>query len=307
MSFKEELLHFIWKYKRFDHRDLKTSDDQSIHIVKYGMHNYGSGPDFHDGRVIINETKWAGNIEMHIKASDWHLHKHQTDKAYDNVILHVVYENDTKVVNSKGHEIPTLELKGRIDAALIENYENIISNTKWIPCQDQISSVDSILVNQAIDNALIQRLTRKSEAVLQSLKFYNNDWNKVFFEFLAIGLGAKINKKPFAHLARITPFDLVAKYSDNILLVEALLFGQAGMLGEKSNDEYQEKLKKEYEFLKHKHQFGIEKNSLIKKWLEIGVKKDTAYDSQGLLELKNECCTFKKCLSCPIGVGLLKN
>jgi len=424
MSFKEDFLHHIWKYKRFDHSKLKTTDGQHLSIENYGMHNHGSGPDFHHGRIIIGDTKWAGNIEMHIKASDWHLHKHQTDTAYDNVILHVVYEDDKMVYNSKGQVIPTLELKGRIDPKVIASYNEIISNTLWVPCADQIHDVDGIVVRQAIDNAVVQRLRRKSDRVTQSLAYYNKDWNKVFFEFIAIGLGAKINKKPFEHLARIMPLEVLSKVSNEMIKVEALLFGQAGLLDGEPKDTYHKRLQSEYAFLQHKHKLSpmqkaswqfsglrpasfphvriaqfaklitnnaalfskvkslvkkeeieaifetsvdgywsthynfnkeskardkrigkvvrhnllinsvvpvmfayadkmkeedrkerlfeilqsveFEKNSVTNRWKELGLKLNSAYDSQGLLELKNECCNFKKCLSCPIGVGLLK-
>ena len=424
-SMTEEFLHHIWKFRLFDQLELKTTEGEAINIEKPGDHNFDAGPDFFNGKIKVGKTLWAGNIEVHINASDWKKHFHQHDKAYDNIILHVVNNADIKLYRSSGEEIPTIEIKGRIHRKLFQNYLDFKSSSDWIPCEKQISSVPALILNNTIDKLLLERLERKSHAILNSLSLNNNNWEETFYQLLARNFGFKTNAEPFELLAKSLPSLTLAKHKNNLLQIEALLFGQAGMLDQHYNDKYVLALQNEYAFLKQKYRLqpvenhlwkflrlrpvnfptiriaqfaglvfnsshlfsrileeenekslrailnvtvseywethfmldrsskkrgkhlgdeGIdnifintvvpflfvygkqkgderyvaralsllenikgESNAIISKWASLKVCTEKAYSTQGLLQLKNEYCSRKRCLNCAIGNYLLKN
>lgn len=249
--FNEDFLHYIWKFKRFNTLNLKTTCGKSIQIIKSGVHNKDSGPDFFNANVKIDQTIWVGNVEIHVNSSDWDKHKHSLDKAYQNVILHVVYNHDKDVKNLISKNIPTIELKPFVKLDLLTNYNNLVNSNQWVPCANQIKNIDKFILNNWLERLAIERLETKTEYISSLLKLYVNDWDKVFFHSLLKYFGSKINKEPFEVLAQNTPINIFNKHN-SITEVEALLFGQSGMLNTNNNDEYFLELKKEYEFLKKK-------------------------------------------------------
>ncbi|MCD4747653.1 MAG: DUF2851 family protein [Bacteroidales bacterium] len=419
----EEFLHYIWKYRLFDN-DITLFSGENIEVISVGEHNTDAGPDFFNAKIKIDNTTWAGNVEIHINASDWNKHGHQSDKAYDNIILHVVYNNDEIIKRKNNEIIPAIELKGKFNDKLFFRYKDFMNNKNWIPCRNLIQSVDMFLINNWLERLLIERLERKAEIIKESLELNNHNWEQTFYQYLACNFGFKLNAEPFELLAKSLPIKCLAKHKNNLFQLEALLFGQAGLLNKKFNDEYPRKLQSEYNFLKKKfslksidsylwkflrlrpsnfptvriaqfaglifkssglfskiiesnnaekiirlfniscseywdthyifdkpsvkrrkkfgdsavnllminticpflfvygrekdneifidralkfmEQISGEKNSIITKWEMLGLNVKSAFNTQALLELKNNYCNNKKCLNCRIGNFLLR-
>lgn len=249
--FTEDFLHYIWTFKLFNTKELKTVQNESIKILKSGQHNTDAGPDFFNAQIQIGETIWAGNVEIHINSSDWLKHHHEIDNAYNNVILHVVYQHDKEIKNANGNAIPTLELKNLIDHKLISNYKQLIGNKNWIACNTQLKQVDQFVVQNWLERLVFERLERKSTEIAQTLLLNKNDWEETFYQVLFKYFGLKVNSEPFHLLAKNTPLKIVEKHR-NLFVIEALLFGQAGFLVDEKDDEYFQRLKKEYHFLQSK-------------------------------------------------------
>src|SRR5665213_363851 len=254
MLFTEDFLHYVWKFRLFDRTQLRTNDGDELEIYSAGMHNSDSGPDFQNGRVRIGGTTWAGNIEVHLSSSDWQKHGHSTDNAYDNVILHVVYRDDQPLVLTNGRRVPTLELQNRIPDDLYARYHNLVfGNQTVIPCEASIASVDSLTLHNWLTRVLVERLEKRSAAVIAALNLNRGDWEETFYQFLAANFGFKTNALPFELLAKSLPQNILAKHKNSPAQIEALIFGQAGFLTDNLNDNYPLKLKKEYEFLRKKY------------------------------------------------------
>ncbi len=247
----EEFLHYIWQYRLYN-PNLVLQTGEHMEVIHPGMHNKDSGPDFFNARIRIGETLWAGNIEIHIQSSDWKRHKHQQDLSYDNVILHVVWRDDIPVFRNNGSSIPTLELDGKYNENSWKNYLRFMASDKWIPCDTMISGVDKFVLNSWLDRVLVERLERKALQVEHILSLTNNDWAQTFYRLLARNMGFKLNNQAFEMLAQSLPYQFLAKHADNLFQVEAMVFGQAGLLGNTFTDDYPQKLKKEYEFLRVK-------------------------------------------------------
>ena len=420
----EDFLHYIWKYKLYDSAQLITEDGETIQVQKQGEHNTNSGPDFFNAKLKIGKTTWAGNVEIHIKSSAWIEHKHDKDKAYDNVILHVVYDNDKQIKLRNGEIIPALELKGKFDSGLYKKYEQLQKSKDWIPCAKQIKAVDPFTLSAWQDRLLVERLERRSDAIEKSLALNKNNWEETFYQHIARSFGFKVNNDPFELLARALPLNILVKHKSSQFQIEALLFGQAGLLDKKFTDTYPQYLQTEYNFLKKKYdlkpidahlwkfarmrpvnfptiriaqfaelifksvhlfskilevqnvkqlyqllevetseywqthytfdkksakkskslghlgiesitintilpflfvygksradekfcdralslleQIPAEKNSIIENWKKLGVKSSSAYQTQALLQLKNEYCSNIRCLDCAVGHKILK-
>lgn len=420
----EEFLHYIWEYKLFTATELKTTKGANLEIIQTGKRNTDSGPDFFNARVKIEDTIWVGNIEIHKKASDWLNHNHQNDKAYDNVILHVVEIDDQSIVRTNDEEIPVLILK--YPEYLQTNYQNLLESKTWIACENDFHKIDPIVLQLGFNRLMIERLENKTEEILVRLEQNNNNWNETFYQMLARMFGFKVNALPFEMLAKSLSLQVLAKHKNNLFQLEALFFGNSGLLNEQLiGDDYFVKLRDEYSFLYKKYQLkGIEthlwkfmrlrpvnfptlrisqmaalvyhshglfskimeiekldslqnifrvkaseywnnhyrfnkiskqniekefgensantliinvvipflfvygekqnkpilknraleflehlppeKNSKITKWENLGIKSRSAFETQSLLQLKNNYCDRKKCLNCQIGVKLVK-
>jgi len=248
----EEFLHYIWKLKLFDSQSLITTEGEEVELIKTGVANTDAGPDFFNAQLKIGKTKWAGNVEMHINASDWEKHAHQHDAAYNNVILHVVCNADKIIKRTSGEMIPTLELKNKFDKKLYKNYLDFKSSRDWIPCEKQIQSASKLVVSSMLDKLLLERLERKSISVVNSLKLNNNNWEETFYQQLVRNFGFNINAEPFELLAKSLPAIVLAKHKNSLFQIEALLFGQAGLLDEHFKDKYLLDLQNEYMYLKQK-------------------------------------------------------
>ena len=265
MLFPEDFLHYVWKFRLFDRIDLQTNDGEELEILSAGLHNSDSGPDFQNARVRIGETVWAGNVEVHLSSSDWQKHGHAADNAYGNVILHVVYRDDEPLILTNGRRVPTLELQNRIPADLYNRYHNLIfGNQTIIPCEANIGSVDSLTLHNWLTRVLVERLEKRSAAVITALNKNRGDWEETFYQFLAANFGFKTNALPFELLAKSMPQNILAKHKNNPVQIEALIFGQAGFLNDSVADEYPLKLKKEYGFLQKKYQLTPVENHLWK-------------------------------------------
>ena len=246
----EYFLHYIWKHQKFTSRKLKLTDGQPLVVFSQGFHNQNSGPDFEEGRLKIAEMEWAGSIEIHVYSSDWHRHNHSDNKAYENVVLHVVWSHD-KDIQVNGSVIPTLELKNRVDHALITKYEKYLHTEERIICGPQLNNVPDITFNGMLDRVLVERLELKASEILTDLKKHQNNWENATYQVLAKNFGFSTNKSAFGKLAQKLPFELLRKNLQNLFKTEALLFGQAGFLGE-AHDDYQKKLQVEFRFLSSK-------------------------------------------------------
>jgi hypothetical protein len=247
----EEFLHYIWQYRLYN-PDLKLQNGEKIEVLHPGVHNKDSGPDFFNAKIRISDTIWAGNVEIHIHSSDWKRHNHQQDLSYDTIILHVVWRDDIPVYRGNNTQIPTLELDGLFNENSWRNYLQFMASQQWIPCNTMFLQVDPFLRNAWFDRVLVERLERKSLKVEHILSLTNNDWSQTFYRLLAMNMGFKLNNQAFEMLAQSLPFQFLARHADDLFQVEAMVFGQAGLLGDDFNDEYPRMLKKEYGFLREK-------------------------------------------------------
>jgi len=237
----------------FDMSDLETEDGQKIEIVDFGNQNYDSGPDFSNAKVKIGDTLWAGNVEMHVYSSDWERHCHDLDTAYDNVILHVVYEHDREVHTTTEQFIPCLELKSRVPKDIYKNYASLLTNNLWIPCEKQISMVPEHTVSFWLQRLIAERLETKTQYLKTIVELTKMDWEESLYIFLMRYMGAKVNMDPFESLAKNLPLKLIRKNKDDLMTLEALLYGQSGMLMADFADDYYQKLKNEFRFLSQKY------------------------------------------------------
>jgi hypothetical protein len=248
----EEFLHYLWKYRLLD-PELSTVSGEPLVVLQPGEHNTDGGPDFFNARLKINGTTWAGNVEIHLKASAWYKHRHQHDPSYDNVILHTVFENDMDVKRRSEEKIPTLVLKGRFPGYIYERYRDFQENLSWIPCEQAIGRLDPFIFEQWIPALAVEKMEEKIILLKRSLEASKFDWEETFYRNLARSFGFRINAQPFELLARSLPWKLLQKHRDNLFQLEALLFGQAGMLDQDFSEEYPRLLQQEYHFLKEKY------------------------------------------------------
>ena len=202
---REDFLHYLWRTKRFHLENLLTTEAVPLQIIDFGQHNHHAGPDFLEAKIQIGETIWAGNVEIHVKASEWLAHQHQKDKAYDNVILHVVLEEDQPIYRSTGERIPCLELRQRIPPKIIKTYQKLVHNEHWIACQHHFYTVPSLTKNLWLDRLLVERLEQKTIPITEKLAKSNYAWETIFYQTLAANFGVKINMAPFELLAQSTP------------------------------------------------------------------------------------------------------
>jgi len=420
---KEDFLHYVWQFKKFNVQGLTTVQGDPVQIINGGQYLQLAGPDFFNAQVVIGNQKWAGNVEIHIKSSDWYLHSHERDSNYDNVILHVVWEHDTEVLRKDNSEIPVLELKHHIDPKLLAGYNALASVKTWIFCEKELETLNSFVVDNWKERLFFERLERKSLPIMQLAKDTNSDWEAVLFCFLAKNFGLNTNGEVFYEVAKSLPFSIVRKESFDAGNIEALFLGRAGLLDGNFEDVYAKNLQSQFaymvrkynledvyinsvEFFRHRpdnfptirlsqlgqlyhssqnlfskiiaattlaelynvfnvqssaywqthyrfdkesskkrkplshsfidlliintvipfkfaygrstgkdnseelvtlmQQLAPEKNAIIDKFKFFKMATQSAYDSQSLLQLKNEYCNHKRCLQCALGLELLK-
>jgi hypothetical protein len=420
---KEDFLHYLWKFKKFDTLNLKTSNKEEITISNVGQYLEQAGPDFFNAQITIGNQKWAGNVEIHLKSSDWYVHHHEKDAGYENVILHVVWDHDSEIYRSNNTEIPVLELKNYVDGITIANYQKLLSPKSWIFCEKQLKEIPQFTFLNWQERLFFERLERKSNPILELLEETNSDWEAVLFCLLAKNFGLNTNGEIFLKIVKSIPFSIIRKECFEVENLEALLFGSSGLLDAEKEDAYFRDLKFRYFYLLHKYQiekncsepvqffkhrpdnfptirlsqlanlyhehqnlfskvttltsvgaiynlFQVsvstywqthyqfdkvspkkkkalsksfvdliilntiiplqfayaknqgkevsedlinilndidpEKNSIIEKFSSFGIKSKNAFESQSLLQLKNEYCNKNKCLDCAIGMELLK-
>ena len=250
---KEDFLQYLWLQGNFNLLDLRTTAGESITLNHRGILNTHSGPDFSEAKIIINQTKWAGSVEVHTQSSEWFKHKHHQDKAYNNVILHVVYEEDKPCLREDGSEIPCLELKNRIAPSLLTSHNDLIQSLHPISCKNLINRVSYLTVSQMLERTLIERLENKFDSIRDELKRNKGDWQEAFYCSLMRSFGFKTNSEAFYSLAKSLPLRVILKHKNNLHQISALLYGQAGMLHKTYKDPYPTNLLKEYSFLSKKY------------------------------------------------------
>jgi len=251
---KEDFLHYLWRFRKFDTLNLKTSNNQEINIINVGQYLEQAGPDFFNAQIVIGNQKWAGNVEIHLKSSDWYVHHHEKDAAYENVILHVVWEHDIEVFRKNNTEIPVLELKDYVDKSILANYQNLLLPKSWIFCERQLSDLDDFVLKNWQERLFFERLERKSKAIYELLEQTDNDWEAVLFCMLAKNFGLNTNGDVFLKVAQSIPFSIIRKESFEVENLEALLFGKAALLDSEKEDTYFKDLKFRYFYLLHKYQ-----------------------------------------------------
>lgn len=420
---KEDFLHYLWKFKKFDALNLKTFNGEEITIINSGQYLELAGPDFFNAQITIDNQKWAGNVEIHLKSSDWYVHHHERDEGYENVILHVVWEHDTEIFRKNNIEIPVLELNKYVDAETLHNYQSLLTPKSWIFCEKQLVEIPQFTLKNWQERLFFERLERKSKPVFDLLEQTNQNWEAVLFCLLAKNFGLNTNGEIFLKIAQSIPFSIIRKESFEVENLEALLFGTAGLLDTEKEDVYFKDLKFRYFYLLHKYQlekkiiepvqffkhrpdnfptirlsqlanlyhsqqnlfskisscnsheviyetFNVsasnywqnhyqfdkespkkkkllsksfidlilintiiplqfayaksqgkeisedliqlldevapEKNAILDKFSSFGIKSKNAFESQSLLQLKNEYCNKSSCLECAIGMELLK-
>ncbi|MBR3985392.1 MAG: DUF2851 family protein [Bacteroidaceae bacterium] len=256
----EDLVRYVWKHRLFPLTPLLTTDGQEVEVIHPGMENRSDGPDFFNAKVKIAGTLWVGNVEIHGKASDWLLHGHDTNKRYDSVVLHVAGMVDREIVRTDGTPIPQLELK--VPEHIINNYAELRKTDHYPPCYRVIPELGNIVIHSFLSSLLYERLDMRSTQIAQRYEAHDKNWDDALFSTIARNFGFGTNGDAFDEWARRMPFRAVDKHADNLQQIEALFFGQAGLLEEDSvptyykealaSDGYFQTLRREYAFLAHK-------------------------------------------------------
>ena len=258
----EKLMQYVWKHRLWRSEDMVTNTGKKVRVVDPGLLNTDAGPDFFNAKIEIDGHMWVGNVEMHYRATDWKRHHHDSDKAYDSVILHVVAKDDAPVRRTNGELIPQLVLE--VSPQFNADYASLVGATIEVPCATKIKQVPHLTIVEWVEGLAFERLNGKVERIHQLLDSFNGSWEDVCYVTLARNFGFGINNDAFERLARRTPLRLLGKHSDSVLQIEALLFGQAGMLDAQKPgmDSYYNQLCTEYAFLSNKFQLTpMEKES----------------------------------------------
>ena len=420
---KEDFLHYVWQYKKFDFSNLKTAQNENLTIINSGFYSQLAGPDFFNAQIQIDSQKWAGNVEIHVKSSDWYVHNHEKDANYDSVILHVVWQHDTPIFRKDNSEIAVLEIQQYVLDKELDNYNKLATSKSWIYCENEIASTDNFVFKNWLERLFFERLERKMFPINQLLLQTGNNWEAVLFAMLAKNFGLNTNGDIFLKIANSIPFAIIRKESFEAENLEALLLGRANLLNDSKQDLYYNEMQQRYNYIKVKHQltdvfinevqffkhrpdnfptirlvqlaqlyhlqqnlfsqlitirsaeecyklFNVnvsvywethyqfdkispkkrkalskafidlllintiiplqfayqksqgkeisedimtllskiapEKNAILDKFALFDVKSSNAFETQALLQLKNEYCNYKKCLQCAVGLNLLK-
>ena len=259
---QEDFLHYVWKFQKFNSRDLETISGDSLKVSVVGQHNTDSGPDFFNAQISISDQLWAGNVEIHLRSSDWYAHQHEKDINYDNVILHVVWEHDADIFRNDNTIIPTCELKQLIEPQTLSKYQDLFSKKhKWINCENDFHQVEEFILKNWLERLFIERLEQKSKRILNELYACNNNWEALLFRLLCKNFGMMVNRESFLSVARSLDFSIVNKCSQNKFNLESLFMGQSGLLVEEKEDGYYKALQENYQYLRHK--FNLRTNGII--------------------------------------------
>ena len=245
----EDFLQFLWQYRLFNEQELASEKGENIKILNIGTKNSDAGPDFFNARILYNEIEWAGNIEIHNNASDWNKHKHHQDETYDNVILHVVWNIDCEVYTSKNRPVLTIKLPV-LDKTKVE-YLSLYENHKLIACSEKLKNIN-LPITTYLTSLSIARLEKKASFIYFELKESNYNWEETWYRILAYSYGLKVNAQAFLMLAKSIPLSIIQKNVGNLLTIEALFFGQSGLLPKESSDHYVTSLINEYKYLQSK-------------------------------------------------------
>lgn len=257
MDFKENLLHFIWQYKLFESRHLQCTDGSSITIKHVGNFTQSAGPDFSEAQIIIDGQLWVGSVEIHKKASEWYEHQHHLDHAYNNVILHVVWEDDQVIFDGNNVPLSTLVLKPYVSKILLEKYHQLMQDKTWIYCENQLNELPQIIKTQTLESVFIERLAHKIQPFEEQLSLLNGDWEQLLFMFLLKAFGLNINGEAFFDIGKNIAFEWFKKERHQLLHLEALLFGQTQLIHQTHEDLYFRQLKEAYAFLNSKYKWDI--------------------------------------------------
>ncbi|MFR9165818.1 MAG: DUF2851 family protein [Dysgonomonas sp.] len=257
----EQLLHYVWKHRLF-HKNLITTNGYPIEVIDVGTLNTDEGPDFFNAKIKIDGKIWAGNIEIHKTSDDWYKHKHNTNSNYNSVILHVVEVVNRDIYNESNQ--PVHQCKIEYPKHIRENIEYLLYTGIPIPCRNYIPDYPEIHLNGWLNTLLLERLERKANDIYRLMERFNNSWEETFYVILSRNFGFGLNSDAFEQLALKTPLRYIQKQGDSIEQIEAILFGQAGILEGNINDPYYEKLKKEYLFLQNKYSLLPVENNLFK-------------------------------------------
>lgn len=292
--FNEDLLHFAWRYKRFDTQGLCTQQGEPIEILDWGQPNTNAGPDFENAKIRVGQTLWAGNVEMHLKASDWMRHGHESDPAYGNVVLHVVYEHDS----GPPPNVPVLCLKDRLPSDLLTKYKQLMEAATWVPCQALLGKVDAPSRAFWLQRMLTERLEDKTQLVKVLLSNYQNDWDQAFLALLCRYLAGPVNADTMSQLADKLHHSVIAKHSAQLFQVEALVFGAAGLLQRDFQDEYPKRLAQEFDFLQKKHHLSMLPATSWKMARMRPIGLPTVRLAQLSAMLRERPRLFSECLAC---------
>lgn len=246
----EQLLHYVWKHKIFPLGELKTTTGQQVEVIDTGLANTNAGPDFFNAKIKLDGVLWVGNIEIHQRSSDWYKHGHDKDVGYDSVILHIATDTDTEVKRTNGEVIPQMQLAcpGRVRA----NYQELIETDSYPPCYRIIPSLSPFTLHSWMSALQMERFEQKAALLGERLKRCLGNWEDAFFVTLARNFGFGLNGDAFEAWANRVPLRAVDKHRNDLFQIEAIFFGQAGILADPDGDDYYLRLKKEYAYLQHK-------------------------------------------------------
>ena len=250
---KEDLLQYIWKFQYYNSNELLSTNGDGIQVIHPGSHNTNQGPDFTQAKIKINNTLWAGNVELHINSSHWNLHGHSADNNFNNIILHVVWNHDIEIKDANGNNLPTLELQSRVSKLLLEKYQQLMDVARFIPCEKQVYQVNELTLSSWKQRLVAERLITRAQNILSILKETNYHWEETFWWLIAANFGLKVNSEIFQKIAKTLAVSVLGKHKNSIIQIEALLFGQAGLLNKEFIEKYPAMLRKEYQFYQKKY------------------------------------------------------
>ncbi|QKG52175.1 DUF2851 family protein [Hymenobacter sp. BRD67] len=258
---REDFLHYVWQHQYFDKADLRTTSGEEIQVLRPGQRNADAGPDFLNARLRLGEVEWNGAVEIHLRASDWQRHRHQTDAKYDQVVLHVVHTADADIYRTNGSLIPALALAPRLAPDLLGRYEALVQAPAAapLPCAPLLPQVPQVVRTMMTERALLERIEQKADMLAELHAHLEHDWEATAYHALMAAFGFQKNSEPLARLAKAVPLPVVRRHRHDARQLEALLFGQAGFLvGDEATagDDYLADLRQEHEFLRHKYSLG---------------------------------------------------